>query len=87
MLKKITLPTTSTDSIDLAAINDYTKGIIIAYKDISCVGFVYFDSEYWYYSDTIDIQNTNVNDDTLMVLLSYLIKNKIANNFKLLEFV
>lgn len=86
-MKRINLPTTSTDSVDLAAINDCTKGIVLAYKDISCVGFVYFDSEYWYYSDTIDIQDTNVNDSTLMGLLSYLVKNKIANNFKLLEFV
>lgn len=87
MMKKINLPTTSTDSVDLASVNTDIKGVIIAYKGTSSVGFIYFDAEYWYYADAIDIQEGNVNDCTLLGVINYLVKNKIADNFKLIEFV
>lgn len=86
-MKTINLPTASDSCIDLAAIDNCTKGVIITYKDTSCVGFIYFDTEYWYYSNSIDVQETIINDSNLLNMITSLIKNKVANTFKLLEFV
>ena len=84
-MKYITIPKSSDTTIDLAAITNNYKGIIIAHKEGMAVGRISYcsDTEMWYFCDNID----NAQFDTLLELIIELIDTKhIADNFRLLEF-
>jgi hypothetical protein len=55
-MKYITIPKNSEHTIDLAAITDDYKGIIIVYKEGMAVGRISYcsDTELWYFYDNID---------------------------------
>lgn len=88
-MKYITLPKNSEHTIDLAAITNNYKGIIIAYKEGMAVGRISYcsDTELWYFYDNIDNAQFDTCKDTLLELITELIDTKhIADNFRLLEF-
>ena len=82
-MKYITIPKNSEHTIDLAAITNDYKGIIIVYKEGMAVGSISYcsDTDLWYFCDNIDSKGT------LLEVVNELIDIKhIADSFKLLEF-
>ena len=88
-MKYITIPKSSELTIDLAAITNSYKGIIIAYKEGMAVGSISYcsDTDLWYFCDNIDYEQFNTCKGRLLELINELIDIKhIADNFRLLEF-
>lgn len=88
-MKYINIPKSSDTTIDLAAITDNYKGIIIAYKEDMAVGSISYcsNTDLWYFCDNIDNEQFEMCRSTLLELINELIDTKhIADNFKLLEF-
>lgn len=88
-MKYINIPKSSDTTIDLAAITDNYKGIIIAYKEYMAVGSISYcsNTDLWYFCDNIDNEQFEMCRSTLLELINELIDTKhIADNFKLLEF-
>lgn len=88
-MKYINIPKSSDTTIDLAAITNNYKGIIIAYKEGIAVGSISYcsDTNLWYFCDNIDYDQFDTFKDTLLELITELIDTKhIADNFRLLEF-
>ena len=88
-MKYITLPKNSEHIIDLAAIINNYKGIIIVYKEGMAVGRISYcsDTELWYFYDNIDNAQFDTCKGTLLEVVNELIDTKhIADNFRLLEF-
>ena len=88
-MKYITIPKSSDTTIDLAAITNNYKGIIIAYKEGMAVGRISYcsDTDLWYFCDNIDNEQFEMYRSTLLELITELIDTKhIADNFRLLEF-
>lgn len=88
-MKYITIPKSSDTTIDLAAITNNYKGIIIVYKEGMAVGRISYcsDTELWYFYDNIDNAQFDTCKDTLLEVVNELIDIKhIADSFKLLEF-
>ena len=88
-MKYITIPKSSEHTIDLAAITNDYKGIIIVYKEGMAVGRISYcsDTELWYFYDNIDNAQFDTCKDTLLKVVNELIDTKhIADNFRLLEF-
>ena len=84
-MKYITIPKNSEHTIDLAAITNDYKGIIIVYKEGMAVGRISYcsDTELWY----IDNAQFDTCKDTLLEVVNELIDIKhISDSFKLLEF-
>ena len=76
-------------TIDLAAITNNYKGIIIAYKEGMAVGSISYcsNTDLWYFCDNIDNAQFDTCKDTLLEVVNELIDIKhIADNFRLLEF-
>lgn len=95
-MKDIILPSETSDAIDLGAINDETGGIVIPYKGNDAVGYIAYtcgEAIPWAFFNTIDnsriVKNTQGDDyagESLTDLIKYLIKDKVADNFKLINF-
>ena len=95
-MKDIILPSETSDAIDLGAIDDETGGIIISYKGDDAVGYIAYtcgEASPWAFFNTIDntiIAKNNQRDDyaeeSLADLVKRLIKDKVADNFKLINF-
>ena len=88
-MKYINIPKSSELTIDLAAITNSYKGIIIAYKEDMAVGSISYcsDTDLWYFCDNIDYEQFDTCKGTLLELINELIDIKhIADNFRLLEF-
>lgn len=88
-MKYINIPKNNDLTIDLAAITENYKGIIIAYKEDIAVGKISYcsDTELWYFNDNLDNAQFDVIKGTLLALINELIDTKhIADNFRLLEF-
>ena len=95
-MKDIILPSETSDAIDLGAIDDETGGIIISYKGNDAVGYIAYtcgEASPWAFFNTIDntiIAKNNQRDDyaeeSLADLVKRLIKDKVADNFKLINF-
>ena len=96
-MKDIILPSETSDTIDLGAIDEDTRGIVISYKDNNAVGYIaYIDEEpySWAFFNSIDntmiATNTRGSSDyaeeSLTDLVKRLIKDKVADNFKLINF-
>ena len=88
-MKYITIPKSSDTTIDLAAITNNYKGIIIAYKEGMAVGSISYcsDTDLWYFCDNIDSDQFDTCKGTLLEVVNELIDTKhIADNFRLLEF-
>ena len=88
-MKYINIPKSNELTIDLAAITNSYKGIIIAYKEGMAVGRISYcsDTEMWYFCDNIDNAQFDTFKDTLLELIIELIDTKhIGDNFILLGF-
>lgn len=88
-MKTIKLPENSDKYVELADISEYTKGIILAYKNDIVVGYIAYNScdGCWYFLNTIDVTETHAAEEELIIdLIRYMIKRKVADDFKLIEF-
>lgn len=95
-MKDIILPSETSDAIDLGAIDDNTGGIVISYKGNDAVGYIAYtcgEASPWAFFNTIDntiIAKNNQHDDyaeeSLTDLVKRLVKDKVADNFKLINF-
>lgn len=95
-MKDIILPSETSDAIDLGAINEDTGGIVISYKGDDAVGYIAYTAEEpysWAFFNTMDnttivksAQGSEYSEDTLIELVKRLIKDKVADNFKLINF-
>lgn len=95
-MKDIILPSETSDAIDLGAIDEDTGGIVISYKGDDAVGYIaYTDGEAspWAFFNTIDnsmiVKNAyggEYSDESLVNLIKCLIKDKVADSFKLINF-
>ena len=95
-MKDIILPSATSDAIDLGAIDNEITGIVIPYKGDDAVGYIAYtcgETIPWAFFNTIDntlIAKNNQRDDyaeeSLADLVKRLIKDKVADNFKLINF-
>lgn len=95
-MKDIILPSETSDAIDLGAIDDNTRGIVIPYKDDYAVGYIAYTcggAVPWVFLNTMDnsmiVKNAHGGDyadESLANLVKWLIKDKVADNFKLINF-
>ena len=90
-MKRINIPKKDNLTIDVSAIANNCKGIIIAYKGNIAVGIIScctcLNNTRWYFYDSIDDQKDILSGDTLLELINELIDTThIADNFRLLEF-
>ena len=95
-MKDIILPSETSDAIDLGAIDDNTGGIIISYKGNDAVGYIAYtcgEASPWAFFNTIDntimvknIQRDDYAEESLTDLVKRLVKDKVADSFKLINF-
>ena len=90
-MKRINIPKKDNLTIDVSAIANNYKGIIIAYKENIAVGRIScctcLNMARWYFYDSIDDQKDILSGDTLLELINELVDTKhIADDFRLLEF-
>ena len=69
-MKYINIPKSSDTTIDLAAITNNYKGIIIAYKEGMAVGSISYcsDTDLWYFCNNIDYEQFDTCKGTLLEL-------------------
>lgn len=96
-MKDVILPSETSDAIDLGAINEDTRGIVISYKGDDAVGYIAYtcgETIPWAFFNTMDntmiVTNTlgdsDYAEESLTDLVKRLIKDKVADNFKLINF-
>lgn len=95
-MKDIILPSETSDAIDLGAIDEDTGGIVIPYKDNYAVGYIAYtcgEASPRAFFNTIDnsiiVKNAygdEYSDKSLVNLIKCLIKDKVADSFKLINF-
>ena len=95
-MKDIILPSETSDAIDLGAIDEDTGGIVIPYKGDDAVGYIAYTCEEavpWAFFNTMDnsiiVKNAHGGDyadESLANLVKWLIKDKVADSFKLINF-
>lgn len=95
-MKDIILPSETSDAIDLGAIDDNTGGIVISYKGNDAVGYIAYtcgEASLWAFFNTIDntimvknIQRDDYAEESLTDLVKRLVKDKVADSFKLINF-
>ena len=95
-MKDIILPSETSDAIDLGVIDNETEGIVISYKGDDAVGYItytYGETIPWAFFNTMDStliaknnQRDNYAEESLADLVKRLIKDKVADNFKLINF-
>lgn len=95
-MKDIILPSETSDAIDLGAIDDNTEGIVISYKGNDAVGYITYtsgDDVPWAFFNNIDssmpaknTKGSEYTEESLAELVKWLIKDKVADNFKLINF-
>lgn len=95
-MKDIILPSETSDAIDLGAIDEDTEGIVISYKGDNAVGYIAYtcgEDAPWAFFNTTDntiiVKNAHGGDyadESLANLVKRLIKDKVADSFKLINF-
>ena len=95
-MKDIILPSETSDAIDLGAIDEDTEGIVISYKGDNAVGYIAYtcgETAPWAFFNTTDntiiVKNAyggDYADESLANLVKWLIKDKVADSFKLINF-
>ena len=95
-MKDIILPSETSDAIDLGAIDEDTEGIVISYKGDNAVGYIAYtcgETNPWAFFNTMDntiivgdIQSVDYAEESLTDLVKRLVKDKIADSFKLINF-
>lgn len=85
-MKDIILPITTDTSVDLAAINEDTKGIIIVYDDKDSIGYISYSDQEWFFCADINGTNFSYNEYNLIDLVNKLAARVKSIRFKLMEF-
>lgn len=95
-MKDIILPSETSDAIDLGAIDEDTRGLVIPYKDNYTVGYIAYtcgETNPWAFFNTMDntiivgdIQSVDYAEESLTDLVKRLVKDKIADSFKPINF-
>lgn len=95
-MKDIILPSETSDAIDLGAIDNEITGIVIPYKGNDAIGYIAYtcgEAIPWALFNTIDnttivksAKGSEYSEDTLIELVKRLIDDKVADNFKLINF-
>ncbi len=95
-MKDIILPSETSDAIDLGAIDEDTRGIVIPHKDDYAVGYIAYtcgEANPWAFFNTMDntiivgdIQSVDYAEKSLTDLVKRLVKDKVADSFKLINF-
>lgn len=90
-MKDIILPSETSDAID-----EDTRGLVIPYKDNYAVGYIAYtcgETNPWAFFNTMDntiivedIQSVDYAEESLTDLVKRLVKDKIADSFKLINF-
>lgn len=89
MKKNINIPVLDNDkTIDLSYIDIFTKGIIIVYRGNKVDGVIMYDSDHniWSYCQTINCMIPSDTSDSLIGLISDLMRTDITYNFDLIEY-
>lgn len=86
-MKELRIPVPSDQAVDLSAITQDFKGIIIGYKGDKPIGYVQYSDGDWYFVVDIDSEGSICDEGNLLELIEYLIRQNICNHFKVLEFV
>lgn len=95
-MKDIILPSETSDAIDLGAIDEDTGGIVIPYKGDDAVGYIAYtcgENIPWAFFNSMDNtmivknpQGGDYTEESLTNLVKRLVKDKVADNFKLINF-
>lgn len=95
-MKDIMLPSETSDAIDLGAIDNEITSIVIPYKGNDAVGYIAYtcgEAIPWALFNTIDnttivksAKSSEYSEETLIELVKRLINDKVADNFKLINF-
>lgn len=85
-MKELRIPVPSNNTVDLSAIDNNFKGIIIGYKGEQPVGFIQFSNGDWYFIVDIDAEGYANWDEQLLSLIECLIEKNICSCFKVIEF-
>lgn len=85
-MKDIILPITTDTAVDLAVINEDTKGLIIVYNDKSPIGYISYGEQCWFFYNNINGINYKHSEFNLVDLVNKLLANNKSISFKLLEF-
>lgn len=86
-MKDLILPKETETSIDISKLDPDFPGLIIGYKDNKPIGYVYYVTNHVLFTrDAYDIGDIIEDGDSLLELITLLIKDNICTNFKILEF-
>ena len=85
-MKDIVLPVNTDSSIDLSAINETTKGIIIVYNNDGFSGYITCGEQQWFYNNNIDSMDFEYAEYNLIDLINTLVAKNSSTRFKLMEF-
>ncbi len=72
-MKKIFIPESKEDEINIYDIHPDFKGIILVYKDNYCRGYIVYndDADAWCLFNSINIPNTVMDSDELIDIIRY----------------
>lgn len=85
-MKELRIPVQSDDYVDLSEINRDFSGLIVGYNNNKAVGYVQYSDGTWYFLEGIDWENGKEDSDSLLDLITYLIKSKKCSHFRVIEF-
>lgn len=86
-MKELRIPVQSDNYVDLSEINRDFSGIIVGYNKDKAVGYIQYSEGVWYFLEGIDWEDGKDNaESSPLDLITYLIKSKKCDNFKVIEF-
>lgn len=85
-MKTLVIPVGNENEINISEIDDYFCGLIIGYLGTKPIGYISYYDHDWYFRNDIDDDDYVYEDDHLLLLIKYLVSNKICDNFKVIEF-
>lgn len=86
-MKELRIPVQSDDYVDLSEINRDFPGLIVGYNNDKAVGYIQHSDDMWYFLEGIDWEDRKDDAESPLDLITYLIRSKKCNNFKVFEFV
>lgn len=86
-MKELRIPVQSDDYVDLSEINRDFSGLVVGYNNDKAVGYIQHSDGVWYFLEGIDWEDGKDDAESLLDLITYLIKSKKCNNFKVIEFI
>lgn len=86
-MKELRIPVQSDDYVDLSEINRDFPGLIVGYNNDKAIGYIQHNDGVWYLIEGIDWEDGEEDAESLLDLITYLIKSKKCNHFKVIEFI